>query len=128
MIDLNRIRRDTPGTVGGKRAYLHNAGAALMPKPVINTIKRHIDLEAKIGGYAAAAREAQRHRNVYASIARLLNATPEEIAVTENATVAWQMAFYSLRFKPGDRILTAEAEYGANYVAFLQMAKRTGAV
>ena len=55
MIDLNRIRRDTPGTAT-KRAYLHNAGAALMPRPVIDTIKRHIDLEAKIGGYAAAAR------------------------------------------------------------------------
>jgi selenocysteine lyase/cysteine desulfurase len=135
MIDLKRIRRDTPGTMGrtggrsgGKRAYLHNAGAALMPRTVIDTIKRHLDLEAEIGGYAAAAREAQRHRNVYVSIARLLNAAPEEIAVTENATVAWQMAFYSLNFKPGDRILTAEAEYGANYVAFLQVAKRTGAV
>ena len=127
MLDLKKIRRDTPGLKTG-RAYLHNAGAALMPKLVIDTIKRHIDLEAKIGGYAAAAREADRHRRAYASIARLLNAKPKEIAITENATVAWQMAFYSLRFKPGDRILTAEAEYGANYVAFLQMAKRTGAV
>jgi cysteine desulfurase/selenocysteine lyase len=127
MIDLRRVRRDTPGTAG-KRAYLHNAGAALMPKPVIDTIKRHIDLEGRIGGYAAAAREADRHARVYASVATLLNAAPEEIAITENATVAWQMAFYSLRFKPGERILTAEAEYAANYVAFLQMARRTGAV
>jgi cysteine desulfurase/selenocysteine lyase len=127
MLDLKKIRRDTPG-VTRDRTYLHNAGAALMPKQVIDTIKRHIDLEGRIGGYAAAAREADRHRRAYAAIARLLNAKPEEIAITENATVAWQMAFYSLAFEPGDRILTAEAEYGANYVAFLQMARRTGAV
>ncbi len=130
MIDLKRVRHETPGTSGpaGKRAYLHNAGAALMPKPVLDTMKRHLDLESKIGGYAAAAREADRHGRVYASLARLLNARPEEIAITENATVAWQMAFYSLAFRPGDRILTAEAEYGANYVAFLQTARRTGAL
>src|SRR5262249_21347431 len=100
MIDLERIRCDTPGATS-RRAYLHNAGAALMPKPVLDTIKRHLDLEARIGGYAAAAREAERHRRVYASVAKLLNARPEEIAITENATVAWQMAFYSLNFKPG---------------------------
>jgi selenocysteine lyase/cysteine desulfurase len=107
---------------------MHNAGAALMPVPVVTAMKQHIDLEAEIGGYAAADQESERLQAVYGSIARLLNAAPTEIAIMENATVAWQMAFYALPFQPGDRILTAEAEYAANYVAYLQVARRTGAV
>ena len=126
MIDLDRIRADTPATA--RRAYLHNAGAGLMPRPVVEAMHRHIDLEAEIGGYAAAGREAERLQAVYASIAKLLNACTDEIAITENATVAWQMAFYALSFAAGDRILTAEAEYAANYVAYLQVARRTGVV
>lgn len=126
MIDIDRIRKDTPAAA--RRVYLHNAGAALMPAPVVEAMKGHIDLEAEIGGYAAADREAERLNAVYGSVARLLNAAPDEIALMENATVAWQMAFYALSFGPGDRILTAEAEYAANYVAFLQVAKRTGVV
>jgi selenocysteine lyase/cysteine desulfurase len=42
----------------------------------------------------------------------------------ENATVAWCHAFYALPLKAKSRILTCEAEYAANYVAFLQRAKR----
>jgi selenocysteine lyase/cysteine desulfurase len=126
VIDLDRIRADTPAA--SRLAYLHNAGAALMPTPVVAAMKGHIDLESEIGGYAAADREADRLNSVYVSVARLINAAPDEIALVENATVAWQMAFYSLPFRKGDRILTAEAEYAANYVAFLQVAKRTGAV
>ncbi|WP_128925868.1 aminotransferase class V-fold PLP-dependent enzyme [Bradyrhizobium guangxiense] len=126
MIDLDRIRSDSPAT--DRLAYLHNAGAALMPTSVVAAMKQHIDLESEIGGYAASDRESGRLEAVYGSVARLLNAAPDEIALVENATVAWQMAFYSLPFRKGDRILTAEAEYAANYVAFLQVAKRTGAV
>ena len=126
MIDIDRIRADTPAVAG--LVYLHNAGAALMSVPVVEAMKRHIDLEAEIGGYAAAARQSGRLESVYGSVARLVNAAPDEIALTENATVAWQMAFYALPFRTGDRILTAEAEYAANYVAYLQIAKRTGAI
>jgi selenocysteine lyase/cysteine desulfurase len=38
------------------------------------------------------------------------------------------MAFYSIPFQPGDRILTAKSEYSSNYISYLQVAQKTGAV
>lgn len=110
--------------------HLDNAGSGLMPRPVLEAMTGYLRREAEIGGYETAAEAAGRLDGVYHSVARLIAAERDEIALTENATVAWQMAFYGLAadFRPGDRILTARAEYAANYVAFLQTARRTGAV
>lgn len=124
-LDIDALRAETPGAA--HRAHFNNAGAALMPLPVIAAMKQHLDREAMLGGYEAAEAEADAISAVYGSVARLINADTSEIALTENATVAWQMAFYAQSFRPGDRILTARAEYAANYVAFLQVARRTGA-
>lgn len=120
--DLARLRAETPGAE--TRVHLNNAGAGLMPTPVVEAIKQHIDLEAEIGGYEAANQEQNRCDQVYDSVAKLIGAKRSEVALCENATVAWQMAFYGLDLKPGDRILTARAEYAANYVAFLQRAAK----
>lgn len=125
-IDLDRIRAETPGVADV--AHFNNAGAALMPAPVLDAQIEHLKLEARIGGYEAAAAAKDRCEAVYGSVGRLIGAAPEEVALVENATVAWDMAFYAMKFAKGDRILTAEAEYAANYIAYLQVAKRVGAV
>jgi cysteine desulfurase/selenocysteine lyase len=124
VIDLASVRADTPGVE--HRIHLNNAGAALMPKPVLDAMTSYLKREAEIGGYEAASEAQQKLDAVYSSVAQLVGADTREIALAENATVAWQMAFYSFSFQPGDRILTARAEYAANYVAFLQVAKTQG--
>lgn len=125
-LDIERVRAETPGTA--YRIHLNNAGASLMPAPVLEAMTAHLRREAEIGGYEAAAEASDRISAIYDRVASLIGASRDEIALASNATVAWQMAFYSFRFREGDRILTTRAEYGANYVAYLQVAKRTGAV
>ena len=125
-IDVAKARAETAGCEG--IVHLNNAGAALMPDVVLRTVVEHLELEARIGGYEAAAREDDRVEAVYDSVARLLCCSRDEVAIVENATRAWDMAFYSFDFQPGDRILTCGTEYASNYIALLQVAKRTGAV
>lgn len=123
--DLRRARAETPGVA--RVVHLNNCGAGLMPATVLQTMTDHLRLEAEIGGYEAAEQRGEAVEATYDALARLLNCRREEIAVVENATVAWNMAFYGQHLRAGDRILTAMSEYASNYIAFLQVAERTGA-
>jgi len=123
-IDIDKIRAETPGVM--QTCHLLASGSSLMPKPVVDAIINHTLLEASIGGYEAADQQQVMLDAVYRKTADLIGAMPQEIALMENATVAWCHAFYSLPLSKGDRIITCEAEYGANYVAFLQRQKRDG--
>ncbi|HEV2590540.1 MAG TPA: aminotransferase class V-fold PLP-dependent enzyme [Gaiellaceae bacterium] len=125
MIDLDRVRAETPGV--HNVAHLNNAGAALPPRKVHQAVVDYLTREAEIGGYETAAERRGDWEHTYDALARLLNASREEIAVVENATRAWDMAFYSFDFAPGDRILTGHAEYASNWIALKQVTGRTGA-
>ncbi|GHF84275.1 selenocysteine lyase/cysteine desulfurase [Amycolatopsis bartoniae] len=124
--DVLRYRAETPGCA--EVVHLNNAGAALPPEPVVQTVIEYLREEARRGGYETAAAAQDRVQGVYASVARLLGAEADDIALTDNATRSWQAVFYALRFEPGDRILTSRSEYASNVISYLQVARRTGAV
>lgn len=116
--DVRRFRTETPGCA--KVIHLNNAGSALPPDRVTDTVIDHLRKEATCGGYEAAESATERIEGVYASFARLLNATADDIALTDNATRSWQAVFYALRLGKGDKILTCRSEYGSNAIAYLQ--------
>lgn len=133
-IDVAAARAATPGC--HELAHFNNAGSALPTATVLQAQLDHLTLEAHIGGYEAHARELERVDAIRPAIARMLNADPSgaEIALAVNNTAALDLFLYSWATSPdhalteGDRILTTETEYGANYVGYLQLSRRTGAV
>lgn len=122
--DIERFRAQTPAC----ESILHfnNAGASLMPDPVFHAVTGHLALERDIGGYEAERQAGPMLDRFYTSFAELLRVNADEIAYVENATRAWDMAFYALPLQPGDRIITHASEYVSNYLAFLQLANRRG--
>jgi len=108
-------------------AYFNHAGASLMSQSVIDTVVAHLQLETRIGGYAAATQQQANLDQVCARAAQLLNSDTDEIALTDSHSRGWRDVLSCLQFSEGDRILVARSEWGGNYAALAHMAQRSGA-
>jgi selenocysteine lyase/cysteine desulfurase len=128
-LDVDRLRADTPGCA--TVTHLNNAGSALPPAVVTDTVVDHLRREELIGGYEAHAEAAGRIEAVRDSAAALVGGRPDQIALLESATAAWSRALTAIAFtRPlyeGDRILVSSAEYASNVLPLMQLAMRSGA-
>ena len=124
-LNVDALRAVTPGCATGLN-HLNNAGAGLMPSPVLDTLKAHLDREAEIGGYESKAEAEPRMMAMYDSAARLIGGKPNEIAYMENATRAWDAVFYAFDWQPGDKVITVRSEYDSNMIALRHASERYG--
>jgi cysteine desulfurase / selenocysteine lyase len=109
-----------------QKIHFNNAGSSLPPDEVVSTVVNYLVEEAAAGGYETEAKYKEQLENVYVSIARLINAKKEEIALVENASAAWSLAFKGLSFQKGDVVITSEMEYVTNLLGLLEFQKTHG--
>ena len=123
-MDLAQLRSETPGCAN--RIHLNNAGASLMPDPVVAAVREHLDLEASIGGYEAAAEAAPDIESAYGAVADLLSTHSGNVAFTEHATAAFVQALSSVPFQRGDVVATTRHDYVSNQIQYLSLMERFG--
>lgn len=122
--EIQQFRAETKGTA--QRLHFNNAGSSLPPDVVLETVVNYLTEEATYGGYETEYKYNAELNNTYALIARLINADANEIAVVENASTAWWLAFNGIDFKAGDEIITSEMEYVTNLISFIHAQKTYG--
>lgn len=121
---LTAWRAETPGCA--HRNHLNNAGAGLMPQPVVDAITDHVRLEAEIGGYEASDARAAEIARGYDALAEIVGARRENIAVVGSATAGFIQALSSFDFAPGDVIVTTRCDYTSNQIQYLALSARLG--
>ncbi|WP_344213117.1 aminotransferase class V-fold PLP-dependent enzyme [Kribbella sancticallisti] len=121
---LSALRADTPGCE--HVIHFNNAGCGLLAAPVLQAMQDHLDLEARIGGYEAAAAHADEVREFYAELAALIGSGPDNIAFAGSATHAYATALSAIPFQRGDVILTTRNDFISNQLAFLSLRRRFG--
>ncbi|WP_259069364.1 aminotransferase class V-fold PLP-dependent enzyme [Mucilaginibacter sp. X4EP1] len=122
--EVQQYRAETKGTK--ERIHFNNAGSSLPPDVVVDTVISYLKEEAIYGGYETEAKYSQQLNNTHSLIARLINTDEGEIALVENASSAWGIAFNGIDFKPGDGVIISEMEYVTNLIGYLNAEKTHG--
>ncbi|HEX2249527.1 MAG TPA: aminotransferase class V-fold PLP-dependent enzyme [Gemmatimonadales bacterium] len=122
--DLLRWRADTPGC--SRVVHLNNAGAALVPRVVHESVRAHLDLEQEIGGYEAAESQAGAIQESYEAVAAVIGSQARNIAMVQNSTVAFAQAISAFDLSSGDVILTSRSDYASNQIMYLSLSRRRG--
>ncbi len=123
-MNIEQIRKDTPGVLLLK--HFNNAGSSLITQQVLDATQQFINADAITGGYRLVAEKEKEINQFYHQAAKLINASTDEIALTQNASSSLNLALYAIPFQKGDVILTTELEYGNNFVNYLHLRDKKG--
>ncbi|WP_447987713.1 aminotransferase class V-fold PLP-dependent enzyme [Achromobacter spanius] len=124
---IQALRAQTPGTQTS--VHFNHAGSSLPSSGTVQAIQAHLHREATQGPMEAGVASRALTESARTLAAQLLNAQPDEIALTSGNSAGWGAAFAALApWRPGDRILVGRHEWGGNLATMRFSAERAGAV
>jgi L-cysteine/cystine lyase len=112
-MDINGIRQQIPVTQ--KMTYVNTGMSGPSPTPVVEAIKARLDHELYEGpGSPEVRAEGLEIRDqAKQAVARLMNASPEEICLTKNTTEGLNHVMNGIAWQDGDEIVTCSLEHGS---------------
>src|ERR1700738_367991 len=105
--------------------YLNLAGQSPMPKVAVRAVQAAIELK-KFPHRIPDTAFFEVPNRLRASIAKLIGAQPEDIAMTSGASTGRSPVAYGLKWQSGDKILTASREFPLQYSTWKPMEEREG--
>jgi cysteine desulfurase/selenocysteine lyase len=112
----------------GKFVYLDSASTMQMPYSVIDVISDHYKKgKSNVGRgvYDLNQRTTDKYAKARGAVAKFINADPNEIIFTRNATEGINLLSRTVgRFLEGDNIVLTEMEHHANLLPWQQLARR----
>jgi selenocysteine lyase/cysteine desulfurase len=113
MFDVEAVRADFPGST--QQVYLNAAGVGLPPRSALTAVQSATTLlgqgPAEMGYKAYYRAIGDASVKAKEEAARLLHATPQEIAFIDDTTMGLNIALAAIPFSSGDNIVLCDLEY-----------------
>jgi L-cysteine/cystine lyase len=125
---VQRIRQEMPATTA--HLYLNTGTFGPLPNRVSQTMQERIQFELQNGRLGAAAFEVMGkiYDNARSSSARLLNASVDEIALTDNTGEGLNIISHGFKWHEGDEVITTNHEHISLLAPLFQLRDRFGIV
>jgi cysteine desulfurase / selenocysteine lyase len=105
--------------------YLNTAAHTVMPRVSIRAVERSLEAK-KFPHRVDDSLWFEAPVRIRSSLAKMIGAKPEEIAVTTGASAGAAAVAHGLEWKPGDEIITAQGEFPLQYATWKSMEEREG--
>jgi selenocysteine lyase/cysteine desulfurase len=105
--------------------YLNVSGQSPMPRISIRAVQAALEAK-KFPHHKPDSTFYEVPNRIRSSIARLIGAKPEEIALTSGATAGVSAVAYGLSWKQRDEVITAKGEFPLQYTVWKPMEEREG--
>ena len=126
VMDFDQLRDQIP--VCSQMAYMNTGWSGPSPITVVSAIKERLDYEMEMGPTSPEVYDSglRIQASTKDAVARLLNATPEEICLTDNTTHGLNIVVNGLPWRNGDEIITFDLEHSSVLIPSYYLQRRHG--